>query len=302
MVEGILVDGLIFAVMALGVFITFRILDFPDLTVDGSFATGAAVVTMSITGGLGIFPGLLLAFLFGAAAGMITAVIHNRLHVPNLLAGILTMTMLYSINIRILGGRANVPLLRVDTIISRVIELGGNLPREITLLIFMIIFTGSIKLLLDLFFHTDLGITLGALGNNEQMVISQGVNPKTMKVLGVSLSNGLVALSGAMLAQYQGFADANLGIGMVVQGLAAVMLGEFLFRSNRIGMLTLQVVLGAVLYKALMFFGRYYGYYINLTPSDLKMLTSILVIISLIIAKSRKDKPLNTGKKEEKSA
>jgi putative tryptophan/tyrosine transport system permease protein len=302
MVEGILVDGLIFAVMALGVFITFRILDFPDLTVDGSFATGAAVVTMSITGGLGIFPGLLLAFLFGAAAGMITAVIHNRLHVPNLLAGILTMTMLYSINIRILGGRANVPLLRVDTIISRVIELGGNLPREITLLIFMIIFTGSIKLLLDLFFHTDLGITLGALGNNEQMVISQGVNPKTMKVLGVSLSNGLVALSGAMLAQYQGFADANLGIGMVVQGLAAVMLGEFLFRSNRIGMLSLQVVLGAVLYKALMFFGRYYGYYINLTPSDLKMLTSILVIISLIIAKSRKDKPLNTGKKEEKSA
>ncbi|MCF7943423.1 MAG: ABC transporter permease [Spirochaetia bacterium] len=297
MVEGILVDGLIFALMAMGVFITFRILDFPDLTVDGSFATGAAVVTMSITGGLGIFPGLLLAFLSGAAAGTVTAVIHNRLKVPNLLAGILTMTMLYSINIRVLGGRANVALLRVDTLISKVIDLGGSVPREITLLLFMIIFTGSIKLLLDLFFHTDMGITLGAMGNNEQMVISQGVNPKTMKVLGVGLSNGLVALSGAMLAQYQGFADANLGVGIVVQGLAAVMLGEFLFRSNKIGMLTLQVIFGAILYKALMFFGRYYGYYINLTPSDLKLLTGLLVIASLVIAKSRKNKPVNSSKR-----
>ena len=287
MVEGIFVDGLIFAVMALGVFISFRILDFPDLTVDGSFATGAAVVTICLTHGLGLFVGIILAILGGAVAGMITAVIHNRLKVPNLLAGILTMTMLYSINIRILGGKANVALLRVDTIISKVIALRGDLPREWVLLAFMILFTAAVKLLLDLFFHTDLGITLGALGNNEQMVISQGVNPRTLKVIGVGLSNALVALSGAMLAQYQGFADANLGIGMVVQGLAAVMLGEFLFHSNKIGFLTLQVVLGAVLYKALMFFGRYYGYYINLTPSDLKLLTGILVIVSLFIAKTR---------------
>jgi len=287
MIEGILVDGLIFAVMAMGVFITFRVLNFPDLTVDGSFATGAVVATMCITNGLGIFPALLLAFASGAAAGAITAIIHNRLKVPNLLAGILTMTMLYSINIRILGGRANVALLRVDTIISNVIKIGGSLPREWTLLIFMILFTGTIKILLDIFFHTDMGVTLGAMGDNEQMVISQGVNPKTMKVLGVGLSNGLVALSGAMLAQYQGFADVNLGVGMVVQGLAAVMLGEFLFRSNKIGMLTIQVILGAILYKALMFFGRYYGYYINLTPSDLKLLTGILVIVSLVIAKTR---------------
>jgi putative tryptophan/tyrosine transport system permease protein len=287
MIEGILIDGLIFAVMALGVFITFRVLNFPDLTVDGSFATGAAVAAMCITKGVGIFPGLLLAFASGAAAGAVTAIIHNRLKVPNLLAGILTMTMLYSINIRILGGRANVALLRVDTIITNVIKIGGSLPREWTLLIFMILFTGTIKILLDIFFHTDMGVTLGAMGDNEQMVISQGVNPKTMKILGVGLSNGLVALSGAMLAQYQGFADANLGVGMVVQGLAAVMLGEFLFRSNKIGMLTIQVILGAILYKALMFFGRYYGYYINLTPSDLKLLTGVLVIVSLVIAKTR---------------
>lgn len=297
MIEGIFVDGLIFSLMALGVFITFRILDFPDLTVDGSFATGAAVVTMSITGGVGIFGGMVLAFFSGAAAGMVTAVIHNRLKVPNLLAGILTMTMLYSINIRVLGGRANVAMLRVDTIISKVINLGDFIPREWTLLIFMIIFTGVIKFLLDIFFHTDMGITLGAMGNNEQMVISQGVNPHTMKVIGVALSNGLVALSGAMLAQYQGFADANLGIGMVVQGLAAVMLGEFLFRTSRIGLLTLQVVFGAILYKTLMFFGRYYGYYINLTPSDLKLLTGVLVIASLVIAKSRNSISTKTSAK-----
>ena len=287
MIEGIFVDGLIFAVMALGVFISFRILNFPDLTVDGSFATGAAVVAVCLTNGWGIFVGIVLAVLSGAAAGVITAVIHNRLKVPNLLAGILTMTMLYSINIRILGNRANVALLRIDTIMSEVISLGRGIPREWVLLGFMIFFTGSVKLLLDLFFHTDMGITLGAMGNNEQMVISQGVDPKTLKVIGVGLSNGLVALSGAMLAQYQGFADAGLGIGMVVQGLAAVMLGEFLFHSNKIGFLTLQVVLGALLYKTLMFFGRYYGYYINLTPSDLKLLTGILVIVSLVIAKTR---------------
>lgn len=287
MLEGIFIDGLIFSIMALGVFISFRILDFPDLTVDGSFATGAAVVTMCITSGLGIFIGMVLAFIAGIAAGAITATIHNRLKVPNLLAGILTMTMLYSINIRILGGRANVALLRVDTIVTKVIAFGGNLPREWTLLIFMLIFVGIVKVLLDLFFRTDMGIALGAMGDNEQMVITQGINPKLMKVIGVGFSNGLVALSGAMLAQYQGFADANLGQGMVVQGLAAVMLGEFIFRSNRISVLTLQVILGALLYKALMFFGRYYGYYINLTPSDLKLLTGVLVIISLVIAKSR---------------
>lgn len=287
MVEGIFVDGLIFAIMALGVFITFRILDFPDLTVDGSFATGAAVVTMCITQGLGIVTGMVLAFISGAIAGMVTATLHNRLKVPNLLAGILTMTMLYSINIRILGGRANVALVRIDTLITKVIQAGGELPRTWTLVIFMIIFTGSVKLLLDVFFHTDMGITMGAMGNNEQMVISQGVDPKMMKVIGVSLSNALVALSGAMLAQYQGFADANLGVGMVVQGLAAVMLGEFLFRTNKIGLLTLQVVLGALLYKLLMVLARYYGYYINLTPSDLKLITGVMVIASLAIAKTR---------------
>lgn len=287
MIEGIFVDGLIFSLLALGVFISFRILDFPDLTVDGSFATGAAIAAMCIINGLGIGTATILAFLGGAVAGAATATIHNRLKLPNLLSGILVMTMLYSINIRILGGRANVALLRVDTLISKVIALGGSLSREITLLLFMILFVGVIKVLIDLFFRTDMGITLGALGNNEQMIKTNGVNPETMKLIGLSLSNGLVALSGAILGQYQGFADAKLGQGMIVEGLAAVMLGEFLIRSNRIYLITLRVVLGAILYKALMFFGRYYGYYIHMTPSDLKLITSVLVIVSLVIAKGQ---------------
>lgn len=287
MIEGIVVDGLIFSLLALGVFISFRILDFPDLTVDGSFATGAAVITICIINGVGIFAGMVLAFLGGALAGVVTATIHNKLKIPNLLSGILVMTMLYSINIRILGGRANVAVLRKETLISHVIDMGRSIPREYTLLLFMLLFVLAVKLLIDLFFRTDMGITLGALGNNEQMVKTNGVNPQTMKLIGLALSNGLVALSGSILGQYQGFADANLGRGKIVEGLAAVMLGEFLLRSNRIFLVTLRVVCGAILYKGLMFFGRYYGYHINLTPSDLKLITSVLVIVSLVIAKSQ---------------
>ena len=132
-----------------------------------------------------------------------------------------------------------------------------------------------------------LGLAIGALGGNEQVVISQGMNPSSLKLIGLGLSNGLIALSGGMLAQYQGFADANLGQGMVVQGLAAIMLGEFLFSSNRISLITLRAIFGAIIYKALMFFGRRYGYLIGITPNDFKLLTGILVIISLAIAKTR---------------
>ncbi len=142
----------------------------------------------------------------------------------------------------------------------------------------------GLKLALDLFFLTDLGLVFGALGNNEQMVRVQGVNPAMLKLLGVGLSNGLVALSGAFAAQYQGFADVNLGQGIVVSGLASVMLGEFLLKSNRIWALTLRVILGAILFKAIMYLGRYYGYYINMTPNDLKLITGLLIIASLAVS------------------
>ena len=287
MLEGIFVDGLIFSIMVIGVLISYRILDFADLTCDGSFATGAAVATMAIVQGLGLGTALLLALLSGAVAGVVTATIHNRLKVPGLLAGILTMTMLYSINIRILGGRANVPLLRITTLYTKFPEFFAMLSHSWALLSGTLLIVIAVKFIIDIFFRTDLGIAIGALGSNEQMIISMGMNPKLLKVIGMALSNGLIALSGGLLAQYQGFADANLGQGMVVQGLAAIMIGEFLFDSNKISLITLRVVFGAIIYKALMFLGRYYGYYINLTPSDLKLLTGILVIVSLIVAQTR---------------
>ena len=273
--------------MVIGVLISYRILDFADLTCDGSFATGAAVATMAIVNGTGLATALLLASGAGAIAGVITATIHNRLKVPGLLAGILTMTMLYSINIRILGGRANVPLLRIETLYTRFPEIFSMMSNPWALLVGTLIIVLIVKELIDVFFRTDLGIAIGALGSNEQMIISMGIDPKLLKVIGMALSNGLIALSGGLLAQYQGFADANLGQGMVVQGLAAIMIGEFLFDSNKISLITLRVIFGAIIYKALMFLGRYYGYYINLTPSDLKLLTGILVIISLIVAQTR---------------
>ena len=273
--------------MVIGVLISYRILDFADLTCDGSFATGAAVATMAIVQGLGLGTALLLALLSGAVAGVVTATIHNRLKVPGLLAGILTMTMLYSINIRILGGRANVPLLRITTLYTKFPEFFSMLSHSWALLSGTLLIVIAVKFIIDIFFRTDLGIAIGALGSNEQMIISMGMNPKLLKVIGMALSNGLIALSGGLLAQYQGFADANLGQGMVVQGLAAIMIGEFLFDSNKISLITLRVVFGAIIYKALMFLGRYYGYYINLTPSDLKLLTGILVIVSLIVAQTR---------------
>ncbi len=287
MIEGIFVEGLIFSIMVMGILISYRILDFADLTCDGSFATGAAVATMCIMNGLGITVGLILAFLVGILCGMVTAEIHNRLRIPGLLAGILTMTMLYSINIRILGNRANVPLLKVETLYKVFPEVFSFMPSAFASLTGTILFVLVVKILMDLFFRADLGLAIGALGGNEQMVISQGMNPATLKLIGIGLSNGLIALSGGLLAQYQGFADANLGQGMVVQGLAAIMIGEFLFSSNRISLITLRCIFGAIIYKGLMFFGRKYGYLIGITTNDFKLLTGILVIISLAVAKTR---------------
>ena len=290
MIEAILVEGLIYGIMVLGVFITFRVLDFPDLTVDGSFPLGAALMVQCILLGTNIWLALLVAFIGGVLAGVTTALIHNHLKVPNLLAGILTMTMLYSINIRILGNRANVPVLKQETILSKVSEMfNGSLPDEYVLLIFFVIVVGIIKILVDLFFRTDLGMTMGAMGNNEQMVISQGVNPKTLKTIGVGLSNGLVAISGAFAAQYLGFADVGLGQGIIISGLASVMIGEFLvMKSNRIGVLTLCAISGSILFHGVMYLGRYYGYVINMTPNDLNLIKGLLIIVLLVVTQSKK--------------
>jgi putative ABC transport system permease protein len=266
------------------------VLDFPDLTVDGSFPLGAALMVQCILLGTNIWLALLVAFIGGVLAGVTTALIHNHLKVPNLLAGILTMTMLYSINIRILGNRANVPVLKQETILSKISALfSGGLPDEYVLLIFFLVVVVIIKVLVDVFFRTDLGMTMGAMGNNEQMVISQGVNPKTLKTIGVGLSNGLVAISGAFAAQYLGFADVGLGQGIIISGLASVMIGEFLvMKSNRIGVLTLCAITGSILFHAVMYLGRYYGYLIQMTPNDLNLIKGLLIIVLLVVTQSKK--------------
>jgi len=286
MIQGIVIEGLVFGIMALGVFITFRVLDFADLTVDGSFPLGSAVMAMLLTAGVNPFFAMAAAFAAGGVAGAVTAVIHSKLKIPGLLAGILTMTMLHSVNLRIMGNRANVSLLRVDTLFRSISDYASSfMPGEYGILLFLALFTLIVLVATNLFFHTDFGITVGALGSNQQMITSQGMNPEVIKLLGVSLSNGLVGVSGALAAMYQGFADVNAGTGTVVAGLASVMIGEFLLRSNKIELLTLRVILGSILYRAIMFSGRQYGYLINLTANDLKLITGVLIIGCLVISK-----------------
>jgi len=282
MIEGILIEGFIYGIMVLGVFISFRILNFADLTVDGSFPLGSAIMVVALLKGASTPLAFLLAFAGGCAAGLVTALIHTRLKVPDLLSGILTMTMLYSINLRIMGNRANISLLRFNTIFSRINEWVGMWG----VVIFCLIIALFIKKLLDIFFHTDYGLTMGALGANPQLVVSQGMNPDIIKTSGICLSNGLTALAGGLTALYQGFADVGLGTGIIVLGLASLMLGELIIRSSRIELLTLRVLVGSILYRALMYFARDYGYRIKMTPNDFKLITGILIVVCIIISKT----------------
>lgn len=283
--SGGVVEGLMFGVMVLGVFITFRVLDFPDLTVDGSFPLGASIMASMVTAGIDPWLALVVALLAGGLAGCITAAIHNYLKVPHLLSGILTMTMLWSVNIRIMGGSNNLFLLGKNTILSGLKQAGlsvGIMP-DVSYFIFFLVFALVVKLLLDLFFHTDMGLAMGAMGNNPQMVVSSGVNPATLKFIGLGLSNGLVAVSGALAAQYQGFGDVSMGQGIVVAGLASVMIGEFLLRSSKIMLLTLRVLLGSIVFRIIMMLARYYGGDIGLNSNDQRLLQGLTIVILLTI-------------------
>ncbi len=283
----ILTEGLIYALMVLGVFITFRILNFADMTVDGSFPLGASVAATLIVNGINPAFAMIIAIIAGLLAGLITAVLHTKLKIPGLLAGILTMTMLYSINLRIMSNRANISLLREKTVFSYVSEnLSLFMNAEMSTLLFLILIIIIAKIVLDLFFHTDFGLTMGALGSNPQMVISQGMNPEIVKGVGICVANGLSALAGAMAAMYQGFADVGSGSGVVVSGLASLMIGEFVLRSNKIALLTFRVIIGSIIYRMLMYFARSYGYLINMSPNDLKLITGLLIIICLIITQT----------------
>ena len=275
-------QGLLYGIAALGVFITYRILNFPDLTVDGSFVTGAAIASsLLVTHGFDPFLVLLIAFAAGAVAGVITGLLNTRLGITDLLAGVLSMIMLYSINLRIMG-RPNISLLRANTairLVNRALHSFGN----VSVLVFVAFVTIAVMLILVLFFKTEIGLVLRATGDNERMVIAQGVNTKRMKVAGLALSNGLVALSGALVAQYSGFADVGMGIGTIVTGLAAVIIGGSLIRSRKVLWMTTSVLIGSLIYRTAVMFALRYGYVIGFQASDLKLVTSIIVIIALVV-------------------
>jgi len=265
--------GLLYGIMALGVYITFRSLNFPDLTVDGSLTLGAAVAAGLVAAGHAPWLGTVLAPLVGALAGAATGILNTYLRISGLLAGILTMTALYSVNLRIMG-RANIPLLRVETIFDNAagLGLGQTAPFVVSLVL-----VAALVALLYWFLETEMGMALRATGDNEQMIRSQGVNTDTVKILGLALSNALVALSGACVAQYQHFADIQMGIGTIIAGLASVIIGEVLFGTPSIWRALIAVVGGSFFYRLVIAVVLWLG----LQPTDLKLMTAVLVALAL---------------------
>lgn len=269
--------GLIYAIMALGVYLTFRVLDFPDLTVDQSFTSGAATAAMVIINGGSPWLATAVGFVAGGLAGLITALLHTKARINGLLAGILTMTALYSVNLRLMDGKANLALLREDTVFTPLREVGlqGTIGGVLLLLVGVLV----VKVLLDWFLYTDAGLAMQATGDNPEMIRSFGVNTDGQKILGLSLSNALVGLAGALIAQYQGFADIGMGIGMIVVGLASVILGQGIFGTRTVVVATLAVVLGSVLYRLVITVALQAG----LNPSDMKLISAVLVVIALVL-------------------
>ena len=272
--QGTIEQGLIFGLLALGVYLPFRILDFPDLTVEGSFPLGGSVAAVLIINGANPFLATLIALCAGLLAGMLTGVINTKLKITGLLSGILTMTSLYSINLRIMG-RSNIPLLRETTILT-VIKGWGFPERYLALTVFAVIVL-LMKFLLDYFLYTEAGMALRATGDSPAMIESLGGNTDHMKILGLGLANGLVALSGALTCQYQGFADVGMGIGMIVVGLASVIIGEVVIRTSRIIFATFGVILGSIIYRLAIAVALQLGF----APTDLKIVTALLVILAL---------------------
>ncbi|MBU1082324.1 MAG: ABC transporter permease [Spirochaetes bacterium] len=277
MIEAVLVEGLVYGILALGVFISFRVLDFPDLTAEGAFPLGAAVGAALVSSGAHPVVAMLGALAAGGLAGAATGAIYAALRVPSLLAGIVVMTGLWSVNLRVMGGKANIPLIAGNPVMDAAYALlpGAG---DWSAALFFALAAAAVLGILALFFSTEAGIAMGALGDNEAVVVAAGSDPRLLRTSGVALSGALCGLSGGLAASYQGFADVNFGSGVVAAGLASVMVGEFLFRSNRIGLQLVRVVIGSIAFRAIMFAGRRYGYIVGMGPNDLRLVTALLVV------------------------
>lgn len=266
--------GLIWAVMTIGVYITYRILDIADLSVEGSITTGAAIASICVFNGINPFVATGLAFLGGMAAGLVTGIFHTKLRIPALLSGILTMIGLYSINLRIMG-KSNVSLLRIDTIYSGFEKAGIN--HNYAIMSFVLICLIGLIGILYWFFGTEMGCAIRATGSNAQMVRAQGINTKNMIILGLVISNGLVALCGALISQSQGFADIQMGVGSIVIGLASVIIGEVLFNSKNFFQKLCSLVIGAVIYRVIIAIVLWLG----MPANDLRLFTALTVAAAL---------------------
>lgn len=274
MLQATIEQSLVFAIMVLGVYISFRILNFPDMTVDGSFPLGAAVSAKLLTLGINPYLTLLVAILAGALAGAVTGVIHVKLKVKDLLAGILVMTALYSINLRIMG-KSNIPLFEEENIFNT----------DYSMMITIVALILAAKIILDFLLKTKFGFALKALGDNENLITSLGLDEKKYKIYGLMISNAFVALSGAILAQYQGFADVGMGTGTIVIGLASIIIGDTLFSKRKRQVGTTIAIIGSIFYRGVIAITLSLG----MDASDLKMITSVIVIVVLWI-RYQKDK------------
>ena len=274
MLQATIEQSLIFAIMVLGVYISFRILNFPDMTVDGTFPLGAAISAKLLTLGVNPYLTLLVALVAGAVAGAVTGLIHVKLKVKDLLAGILVMTALYSVNLRVMG-KSNIPLFEEDNIFNT----------EYSMMITIVVLILISKFVLDYLLKTKFGFALKALGDNENLIVSLGLNEEKYKIYGLMIANAFVAFSGAVLAQYQGFADVGMGTGIIVIGLASIIIGDTLFGKRRRFAGTTIVIIGSILYRGVIAVTLSMG----MDASDLKLITSVIVIVILWIQK-QKDK------------
>lgn len=268
-------QGLLWAVMALGVYVTFRVLDIADLTVEGSFPLGAAAAASLLVAGYGPLAAVAAAAVAGMLAGVITGILHTKMKIPALLAGILTMIALYSVNLRIMG-KANLSLLGVDTTFSLARDILGLSSAETTFVVGLAA-TVLIGLFLYWFFGTEIGAAIRATGFNQQMIRAQGVDTNVTIILGLLLSNALVAISGALVAQSNGFADVGMGTGTIVIGLASVIIGEVLFGTRSFKNCMISVILGSIVYRIVIALVLQMG----MPPNDLKLFTSVLVAFAL---------------------